>query len=202
MQLRKLIGFGGPAVSLMVLAGVAGCGAISGGTLPATVLVELPDGTAVEVEQGAGVPSLADTTWQFFQTAGNAQTTVFLTITFGENGNLERFDENSIAPEVFGDTIVFDGVRYNTLQPGVTYEATTYAASTADGSGFAFEGRLVAFAAGLSAATSNATASGYFDPEDPSVMTGTFDISTRSTFPGFEQLNSDVSITFLARRVR
>ena len=179
---------------------LSGCGA-GGGTLPSTVLVELPDGTTVEVEQGDGVASLANSTWEFFQTTNNAQGPAFLTISFGPNGNLERFENNTISPEIFGDTILFDGARHATNQAGLTYEATTYGAQTEDGSGFAFEGRLTAFVAGFTAATVNADASGTFDPDEADVMTGMFEISSRSSLSGFEQYNSDASISFLARRV-
>lgn len=202
MHLRHAFRYGFVAGLATILPALSGCGSFSGNSLPATVLIELPDGTAVEAAPGDGAPSLANSTWQFYQTSSNAQALVFLTVTFGPEGNLEKFDENSIAPEVLGDTIVFDGNRYPTNQSGVTYEATSYGAGTADGTGVAFEGRLVAFAAGLTAATANASASGVFDPLDPMIMTGTLSISTRSTFPGLEQLNNDVTMTYLARRVQ
>ena len=158
-----------------------GCGGTGRSTLPSTVVVELPDGTTVEVEQGAGAASLANSSWQFYRTSSTGQGIAFLTITFGTQGNLDKFENNTIAQEIFGPTIYFDGQRHNTLQSGVQYTASTYGAETSDGSGFAFEGKMTAYAVGLQAGYATATATGTFDPDDPDTMMGTFAYSTRVT---------------------
>ena len=183
------------------LAGTIGCGSGST-TLPSTVLVELPDGTTTEVEQGAGAASLANSEWDFVRTSASGQGTSFVRIVFNENGGLERFEDSTIASEVFGDEIIFDGERRETNQQGIQYAATTYGAETNDGSGFAFEGRLSAYLSGLTVGTGTANASGTFDPDDPDVMTGTFSYSTQLTvpidIPGAEQ---DDEFDFRATRV-
>ena len=122
---------------------------------PETVTIELPDGTTVEVEQGSGAPSLANSQWQFFRTDGLAEALV-ATVNFGRDGNLVSFEENTFAPETFGDTILFDGQRHSTTQQGLEYAAVTFGAENAGG--FTFEGQLAAFFAGIKAANGTATA--------------------------------------------
>lgn len=180
---------------------IAGCGGIAG-NLPGEVTVLLPDGTTQTVTLGAGVPSLANSTWQFSQSFSAGQTVVFLTISFGAQGNLERFDGNTIAPEIFGDTILFDGMRHSTNQPGLSYTAGTYGAETSDAMGFTFEGRLTAFAAGLVAANAKAIASGVFDSEDPNTMSGTFSITTEVTITSIPEANVNETFPFVARRIQ
>jgi len=77
----------------------------------------------------------------------------------------------------------------------------TYGAETSDGTGFTFEGRLTAFAAGLQAGYATATATGTFDPDDPNTMTGTFSYSTRVTLISMPEANVDEEFTFIAHRV-
>lgn len=189
------------AVLSLALLLLVGCGALGGSTLPSTVIVELPDGTTAEVEQGAGVMSLADTSWQFIRTSSTAQGAAFLTINFGPEGNLYAFQNNTIAQEIFGSTIYFDGEVHSTSQTGMTYTASTYGAETSDGSGFAFEGRMTAFAAGIQAGYATATATGTFNPDDPNTMTGTFAFSTRVTLISIPEANQDDEWAFIAHRV-
>lgn len=179
----------------------AGCGA-NRGTLPSTILVELPDGTTAEVDQGAGAASLADTQWAFFRAAGAQQGMAFVTINFGPDGSLQSFENNTIASDIFGSTLLFDGVQHSTTQPGFSYVASTYGAETSDGTGFAFEGRLAAFAAGIQAGTATATATGTLDPDDPNTMTGTFAFSTEITLPiEIPGAEVDDEFPFIAHRV-
>lgn len=179
---------------------LSGCGAAAS-AIPETAVVELPDGTTQEVTLGAGVASLADTTWQFNQDLGNGSFTRFATVTFGPQGNLASFGNNTLAPEIFGDTLLFDGAVHATSQQGLSYTAGTFGAETSDATGFAFEGRLAAFAAGFQVATGEANASGTFDADDPDRMTGTISIVTEVSFPGFEEGNVDEEFDFFAVRV-
>jgi len=163
-------------VTVFALVSVLGCTGGSSG-LPETVTVQLPDGTQAEATLGAGVLSLADTTWEFKQVygSGTISGTPFMTISFGPEGELTSFENNTIAAEMFGDTILFDGERHSTSQEGVTYAAATFGAETSDASGFTFVGNLNAFAPVIGkVATATATATGEYDPDDPNAMTGTF----------------------------
>jgi len=185
----------------VALLAVTGCFSRSN-SLPSTIIVELPDGTTVEVEQGDGVPSLADSSWDFYRTAGEAQSTAFVTVIFGPEGALEAFENNTIASELLGPTILFDGERHETSQEGFEYAATTFGAGTADGTGFSFEGRFTAFYAGLKVGEGEATATGTFDPDDPDVMTGTFYYATEVTLPiPIEGGDQEDEFPFIARRV-
>ncbi len=187
-----------PAFALLVL---VGCGS-GRNSLPTSVTIELPDGTTVQAEEGAGVASLANTTWEFFRTAATAQGAAFLTISFGADGNLESFENNTIAQEIFGTTIRFDGQRHSTSQKALEYAASTYGAETSDGTGFTFEGRLRAFAGPLLAGVATATATGTFDPDDADTMTGTFSFITEVTLPiEIEGGNQSFDYDFIARRV-
>lgn len=187
-------------VPVFVVLAVVGCGGRS--KLPATVIVELPDGTTVEVDQGAGIASLENSAWQFFQTSGSAQGMAFLTVSFGEGGTLDRFENNTIAPEIFGSTIYFDGERHDTSQAGISYAASTYGAETADGTGFAFEGKMTAFMAGIQAGFANLDAAGTFDPDDPDTMTGIFSFMTEITLPiDIPGAEVDDEFSFIAHRV-
>jgi hypothetical protein len=165
------------------------------------VSVELPDGTTVTADKGAGAPALANTTWNFYRGSATAQRAVFLTIAFGDDGNLERFDNNTLASQIFGDTIVFDGARHNTNQPGVTYSAATYGAQTADATGFTFAGRFTGFAAGFQAANGQASATGTFDPDDPSMMRGVFYFKTEVTLIDLPEGNQEDEFNFTAELV-
>lgn len=184
MKIAKVRDLCAAAVALGL--GMSGCG-VGGPGLPQSVDVTLPDGTTTTATLGSGVVSLANTTWQFFATSGSGQGLPFVTIQFGENGELDRFTENTIASDIFGDTIIFDGATHNTTTPGVTYAAATFGAETSDASGFAFEGRLNGFAAGLTVATATANASGSFDADDPNRMTGRFAFEADISVPGIPQ---------------
>jgi len=164
------------ALGAFTVVDLLGCTGGAAG-LPESVTVTLPDGTETQATLGAGVLSLADTTWEFTQVypSGTLSGTPFVTITFGPEGELTSFKNNTIASEIFGGTLLFDGERHNTSQQGLTYAAGTFGAATSDASGFAFVGELNAFAPVLGkVATATATATGEFDADDPDVMTGTF----------------------------
>ena len=190
------------AFSAMAIAMITGCG--SRNSLPSTVTVELPDNSEAQVTLGAGVLSLANSTWEFFATSGSAQGLPFVTITFGPDGNLEAFEDSTIIPqEIFGPTILFDQQRHNTAQPGLTYEAGVGGAETSDASGFAFVGILNAYAPVLGkVATATATTSGTFDADDPDVMTGMFsyEIDVLVNFPGIPADTQD-EFSYIAHRV-
>lgn len=193
----------GLAVVLFAVALLALTGCFSrGNSLPSTIIVELPDGTTVVVEQGDGVPSLADSSWDFFRTAGEAQGISFVTIVFGPEGVLEAFENNTIASQIFGSTILFDGERHETSEAGFEYAATTFGAGTADGTGFSFESRFTAFYAGFKVGEGEASATGTFDPDDPDVLTGTFHYATEVTLPfPIEGGDQEDEFPFIARRV-
>jgi hypothetical protein len=196
VSLRKVTVFAA-SVSLSLV----GCGSRGSTGLPETVTLELLDGTIIEVEQGTGAASLANSQWQFFRTSPSAQALAFVTINFGPDGELESFEDNTIAQEIFGDTILFDGQRHNTAQQGLQYAAATYGAESVDASGFAFEGRLTAFFAGIQAANGTATATATFDADDPDTVLGTFTFSTRVTLASIPGGNTDDEFTFEGRRV-
>ena len=181
-----------------------GCGT-QGGAIPDLVTLELPDGTTTTATLGAGVASLANSTWEFYITGqidlSPAQAVPFVAISFGPEGELTQFDQNTFSPEIFGDTIYFDGKRHNTNQTGLAYSAATYGAETSDATGFTFVGRLAAFAAGLNAANATATASGTFDSNDPNTMTGEFSFSVRVTITSIPDANTDQAYTYVAYRV-
>lgn len=179
---------------------MTGCG-LAGDSLPSSVPVTLPDGSTVTADLGSGVPSLADTAWDVFRVAENAQSVSFVRIRFGPDGNLDGFEDNPFAREIFGATIYFDGARHSTTQQGLEYAAAAYAAETADSTGFTFEGRLKAFAAGLEAGHATATATGEFDSDDPDIIHGTFAFSTRITLLNIPEANQDDEFPYMGRRV-
>lgn len=189
----------GITISAFALIALAGCFSSSG--LPSSVLVELPDGTTVEAVQGSGAPSLANSTWVF----SNEQGAAFVTIRFGPAGNLERFEDNTIAQEILGSTIIFDGQRQPTGLSGVEYAAATFGAETTDATGFSFESRLNVFAPLVGRVGSGqASATGELEPGDPNTMTGNFSFSFEVSLPfplpiPEEDLSGD--IRFIARRV-
>lgn len=187
------------ALALCTLVTAGGCG--SQNAIPSAVTVELPDGTEVRATLGSGVLTLADSTWDFFATSSSSQGAAFVRIEFGSEGELTRFDNNTIAPEIFGTTIKFDGATHPTTQQGLSYVAGTFGAETADSSGFTFEALLTVFAAGIKAANANATAMGTFDAEDPDRMTGTFSFTSRVTLASIPEGNVDMEFDFVAQRV-
>lgn len=178
-----------------------GCGPPNNG-LSKTTTVELPDGTVQEVTLGSGVISFADSEWEFFRVAGSsAQIAPFVVIIFGPEGELAAFENNTIAQEIFGATILFDGQRHNTTQPGLQYAAATFGAATADATGFAFEGEITAFAAGFEAANATASAVGEFEGDDIDTIRGTFSFSSRVTLLDIPEGNLDEEFPFVGRRV-
>jgi len=188
-----------PAVVGIMLMG-CGLGGQPNG-LPSTVLVTLPDGTQVDATQGAGVITLADSTWDFYRTASNAQSTAFMRVAFGSEGELTRFENNTIASEIFGETLIFDGARHNTTQAGLQYAAATFGAETSDSTGFAFVGQLIAFAAGFQAAEAEATASAEFDPDVPDTIRGMFTFMSVVTLLDVPEGNQSDEFNFIGRRV-
>lgn len=161
-------------VSTAILVVLAGCAGTSPG-LPETLTVTLPDGTEVNVVQGAGAPSLKNSAWKFFRAGENAQGAQFLTLRFGPNGELTRFEDNTIAEEILGSTVIFDGEKHNTGIPNIEYAGATFGAETADATGFSFEALLNVFAPIVGeVASGNANATGTFDRNDADRMTGTF----------------------------
>ena len=189
------------AILICALPMIGGCG--STGQLPDEVTVQLPDGTQTQVTLGSGVISLADTTWRFFAASPSSQGRQFLILSFGPNGELASFNENTIAASIFGSTILFDGERHNTSQQGVSYAAGTYGAETSDANGFTFEVRLNAFFGGFEVAAGTATATGTFDPDDPDTMTGTFAYAFAMTIsiPGVPFEDEADEFDFIAQRV-
>lgn len=167
-----------------------GCG--SGGSgFPSSIEITLPDDTTTTAEVGSGVASLADTSWEVFRVAADevTPTTMVVTLVFNSKGGVSQFDDNTIASEIFGSQILLDGVRHNTTQQGLQYSAATYGAENE--SGFTFEARLLAFAAGIEAANGFATATGTFDENDPDMMTGTFAYKTVVTLLSGSSLVAD-----------
>jgi hypothetical protein len=170
--------------------------------MPSSVTLDLPDGTSVEVQQGTGPASLADSAWRCFRTTEAGQGMAFVTIRFGPDGGLESFEDSLIAQEIFGATVTFDGARHATAQNGLTYAASTYGAETADGTGFSFMGRLIAYMGGIQVGYATATAVATISPDDPDTMTGTFSYSTRVTLPiEIPGANMDEEFPFTGHRV-
>lgn len=195
-------------VVLPVIASLLTLGCSGGTGLPETITVELPDGSEVQTTMGSGVISFADSSWQFFRTAGNnAQGLPFVTVRFGSNGELAAFENNTLASEIFGSEILFDGQRHNTTQQGLQYAAATYGAETSDAHGFTFEGRLTAFVAVLGqAANATATASGEFDGDDINTVRGTFEFESHVTLNAFdlvpeEYIDMEEVFDFIGHRV-
>ena len=189
----------GLVAPLFALSLMAGCGANS--KPPSSITVELPDGTTETVKIGAGAPSLANSRWYFYRTAGSAQAGAFATVVFGPDGNLEAFENNTLASNIFGTEIIFDNTRRATKQAGLSYIAATYGAETSDGNGFAFEGRLIAFAAGIQAGFGTATAAATFDEDDPDTVRGIFTFTTEVTLISLPEANQDEEFNFVGERV-
>jgi hypothetical protein len=186
---------------------VFGC---SGGnaSLPTTITVELPDGSQVETTLGSGVISFADSSWQFYAYAGgSAQAAPFVTVRFGPNGELAAFENNTLASEIFGSQLLFDGQRHPTTQEGLEYAAATYGAETSDAHGFAFEGRLVAYIPFVGeVADATASASGEFEGDDINTVRGTFEFESHVTFDAMglvpeEYMHMQQEFDFIGHRV-
>lgn len=180
------------------------CGAGSN-SLPSQIDVDLPDGTTVTANKGDGVVSLTNSSWTVFRRTsdGAAQGASLLTLTFDGNGALQKFENSTIASDIFGPTLFFDSQVHNTTQQGLTYTAATFGAATTDGVSFAFEARMVAFFAGLRAANGSASASGSFVDDD--TIHGDFAYKTQVTLaqnsPIAEQGNQEDAFPFVAYRV-
>jgi len=198
------------AIRIMLAATLAlaltACGGGNNG-LPASVTVELPDGTAVVSTLGSGVISFADSRWQFFRNSAIGQGAPFATIVFGPNGELAAIEDNTIAVEVLGTSLFFDGAKHPTSQAGLTYAAATFGAETADSQGFAFEGQITAFATLVGeVASGTMTASGEFDGGDINTVTGTFEFSfvlssLASSFVTLPEGGTSDSFAFIGRRI-
>lgn len=179
------------------IAVLAGCGS-NRPDVPGAVMVDLPDGTTVRATLGSGVISLASTEWDLYATSPTAQAVPFVRLRFNSNGSLRSFVDNTFAREIFGATILFDGKRHPTRQFGLEYSAGTFGAETSDAQGFAFEGRLAAFAGGLvEAATATASATGTFDPDDPNIIRGVLAYSIRVKIGGIPTPPAQEPINFV-----
>lgn len=176
-----------------------GCG-LGAPALPASLTVELPDGEERVAQIGSGPVSLANSEWAFFR-GSSPSGTQFVRLIFDENGGIESFQDNTIAREIFGDTIILDGARHNTTQQGLTYVAGVYGAETTSGDGIAFEVRIKGFAAGIEAATGSASASATFTNEDHTEMNGTFAFSTAVTITDIPGANQSDEFEFTAIRI-
>jgi len=189
------------ALFLPVGVGFAGGCGVGATALPEALTVTLPDNTVVEVEEGSGAASLANSKWQFVRTAENAQGAVFAVIRFGPNGELEAFENNTLATNILGDEIVFDNTRRSTKQFGLSYAAATYGAETNDGAGFSFEGRFTAFAGGLQAGEGTANATATYDENDKNIVRGRFSFTTQVTLIDLPDANMDEDFSFMGTRV-
>jgi hypothetical protein len=186
-------------VSLALLAGLVLPGCMGAASLPNEVSVTLPDGSQVSAKVGSGPASLANSEWLVYRgTAGTGNP--FVRLVFDEDGGIERFEENSISPEIFGSTIHLDGARHNTTQQGLTYVGGVYGAETADGTGIGFEARIVGFAAGLRAASANASVSATFDDGARDTIRGTFSYKSEVTLINLPEGNQEDSFEFVGRR--
>ena len=196
--------------NVVVLPGAAalfalGCG---GSGLPSTQTIALPDGTQVEATMNSGVLSFADSRWELFSTsASSAQGLPFVIVRFGPVGELEAFEDSTLASDIFGSEIVFDGTRHDTTQQGLQYAAATYGAQTSDASGFAFVGNLNAFVPVIgNVANATATAGGQFDGDNINTISGTFDFESHVTYNTFdmvpeEYIDMEETIHFIGHRI-
>ena len=192
----------GSIIALSCFAALVAVGCGAGSVTPSTATLNLPDGTSVEVSQGAGAASLANSAWQCIRTTAAGQSLAFVTLRFGADGALENFEDSMVAQEIFGTTITFDGARHATAQKGITYSASTYGAETSDGTGFSFEGRLTAYAGGIQVGYATAIATATLLPDDPNTMAGTFSYSTRVTVPvEIPGAETDEEFAFIANRM-
>ena len=152
-------------VATVCMAGMLiGCGA-GGTSFPEKTQLELLDGTLIDADRDGGAPSLASSAWDFFRQNDNGTPGLFLVhIEFGPDGNLTGFEENTLAAEVFGQTIILDGERHDTTQEGVSYAGATYGGEAETGLGF--EVRVAAYYSAFQVAEGYASAIGEFTDED------------------------------------
>lgn len=160
-----------------IVPSLGGCGAAA--TVPDELEITLPDGTTTNATLGSGVISLANSEWVVTRNFATGQGVPFVRFVFNENGGITEFRDNSIAPEIFGDTLFFDGARHETNQPGISYEAGVFGAGTEDGTGVTFVVRVAAFAVGLQVASAEASVVATI--VDDSTMSGTLSFSIEIT---------------------
>jgi hypothetical protein len=147
--------------AVMVGALLSGCGA--GNALPTEVPVELPDGQVVQAQLGEGAPSLANSSWTFFEQVPGGERAVVV-MTFGPDGNIELFENSAIASELLGDELILDGQSHPTGYSGLNYAAATYGGE--NDSGLAFEARVIVTAGPVRAGNATATAIATFLDND------------------------------------
>jgi hypothetical protein len=198
MQNKLLIPASLFSALLLSLPLLTSCG--NNANLPQALEVTLPSGIVTNAQVGTGPASLANSEWRVYRVANNAQGTPFLTLIFNEDGGISEFADNSIAPQIFGDTIILDGQRHPTTQEGLTYAAAVYGTESDDGSEIAFEVRLRGYAASLVAATGEASAQATRIDED--TMEGTFYYKTEVTIVDIPGANQEETLNFRAERVR
>ena len=161
---------------------------------------DLPDGST-DVTQGGSVISLANSKWQFYQATDAGQSLPFVTVVFGPQAMLDHFEDNTLASDIFGDTILFDGGFHDTPLAGLQYTATTNGAETVDAFGFTFDARLLAFAGGLQVATATATVQAAYDGDDPDVVSGTFTFTAAGDIQSLLEGDLNVEFTIVGHRV-
>jgi hypothetical protein len=182
---------------LLLVPVLTSCG--NNASLPQSVELTLPSGIVLEARFGSGPASLANTEWRVYRVAPNAQDTPFLTLIFNEEGGISEITDNSIAPQIFGDTILLDGQRHPTTQEGLTYAAAVYGTESDDGSEIAFDLRLRGYVAGVLAATGEASAQAMRIDED--AMEGTFHYKTEVTIVDIPGANQEETLNFRAQRL-
>jgi len=181
---------------LIMLPALPGCG---GSSLPDRVTVEFPDGSTTVATIGSGPASLANSEWAVFRAGATGAGAQFLRLVFDEDGGIKEFADNSISPEIFGDTIYLDGQVHATAQQGLTYTAGVYGAESADGREIAFEVRLKGFFASITAATGEVSASAIRIGDD--TMEGTFYYKTEVTLIDMPEANAEETFDFVAERL-
>lgn len=170
----RIAGFG---LAGLMTALSTGCGS-GNDSLPSSVNIELPDGAIVTANRGSGVGSVSDSSWTVYRESNNAAAGIPLVVLkFDSSGVLTSFENNTIASDVFGSTILFDGQTHPTNQPNLSYAAATYGAENQSGLGF--NAQLAAFAAGFTVATGSASAIGSFTDEN--TIRGLFSFRTQAT---------------------
>lgn len=185
------------ALSLVALIALTGCG-----FGPQTFAFELPDGTILIVPSRSGPESLANSAWALIDAATG---TTIVTIRFGPAGNIERFENNTIAQDVLGSTLIFDGRRHDTSIPLVEYEAVAFGAPIS-ATGFVFHAEMTALAPLVGEVASGvADVSGEVDPETD-IMMGTlsfeFELSSlASRFVDVPEESLTGEFVFTATRV-
>ena len=181
---------------LIVLPALTGCG---GSSLPDQVTVEFPDGSTAVATVGSGPASLANSEWAVYRANAAGRGAQFVRLVFDDDGGIEEFADNSISPEIFGDTIYLDGEVHATAQQGLTYSAGVYGAESADGQEIAFEVRLKGFFGGLTAATGEASANAIRMGDD--TLEGTFHYKTEVTLIDMPEANAEETFDFVAERL-